>query len=240
MQYKLFEDLYKRNSLSNEELKNALDFLQLAYEYINLDLDSCSKNDLDKIVSMLVDNQLNTIHNFVILMRYFRLIDRKELFIHLTKYTGMLGVMEHIIKRLVGLKGKKEANLILGDFEVPYLGVHPEQLPNYVNQLMFVLDCNLESEETEHVLAGNNHGIPKESQLPEKVEYENSESLETYLEQRHARKVKELEEHLRDNLVWFEQIITQEIVDFVKSNQEVLSGVLKDNRYMLQKYRMIL
>ena len=41
-------------------------------------------------------------------------------------------------------------------------------------------------------------------------------SLDEYLKQRHARKVAELQEHLRHpEKVWFEQIITQDVVDFV-------------------------
>lgn len=235
MKLLLFEELYRRNNIAEAELTNAIDFLGLVNDHIETDLDDLSESNLDDIILWLVEEERSEVPNFVILMRYFRLIDRKDLFIHLTKYTGMLGVMDNIIKRLVGLKGQETADEILGDFKVPYLGVHPEQLPVYVNQLMELLDGNLLPEQTEQVLAGNNHSVPRETQLPEKVEYENSQSLKTYLAERHARKVQELEQHLKENKVWYEQIITQEVVDFVKGNQEVLSGVLQDDKIYVTK-----
>ncbi len=235
MKLELFKDLYSRNNIPMDQWVEAHSLLEKLEEQQSKDLDDINELELDTLIFFLVDNHLNTVSNFVVLMRYYRLIDRKDLFLHLTKYTGMLGVMENIIKRLENLKGKATAAEIIGDFKTPHLGVHPESLPIYVNQLMMILDRSLESEETEQVLAGNNHSIPRESQLPEKVEYEHSKTLESYLSERHARKVKELEQHLKENKVWFEQIITQEVVDFVKHNQEVLSGVLQNEKLYITK-----
>ena len=45
------------------------------------------------------------------------------------------------------------------------------------------------------ILAGNNHGVPKEASLAEKELYEKSESFERYLKERHDRKVAELQEY---------------------------------------------
>ena len=85
------------------------------------------------------------------------------------------------------------------------------------------------------ILAGNNHRIPSDSFITEKNHYEESPSLEHYLEDRHERKVNELQEHLDQNKVWFEQIITPEAIDLVKGNQEILSGVIKDEKLYITK-----
>ena len=37
------------------------------------------------------------------------------------------------------------------------------------------------------------------------------------------------------NKVWFEQIITKEAIDFVKNNQEILSGVLVNEKLYVTK-----
>lgn len=168
-------------------------------------------------------------------MRYFRLIDRKNLFIHLTKYTGMLGVIESIIGKLEKIHGKDKAKLILADYKPPYLGVSPYDLPDYAKGLVELLEKNLLPEQVNVVLAGNNHNIPEQAMIPEKIEYENSDTFAEYLKGRHQRKIKELEEHLKENKVWFEQIITQEVIDFVKSNQEILSAKIKGDKLYITK-----
>ncbi len=235
MKLHLLRELYKKNNLPEEQMQEALDLIILLNAQSELDIDLIDQDILDFLVSYLVNGKLNTVKNFVILMRYFYVIDRKDLYIHLTKYTGMLNVMENIIKRLVNLKGKEQADKILKGFKPPYLGVHPKVLPEYAKQITELLEGGLTEEEANTVLAGNNHEISKESQLPEKVAYENSKSFETYLRERHLRKINELKTHLKENKVWFEQVITQGVVDFVSSNQEVLSGVIKDNKLHITK-----
>ncbi len=231
----LLKDLYARNKLPEEAANKAVDLLMELNRQIDLDIDSIDEPVLDELIRYLVANNKNTVESFRILMRYYHVLDRKDLFIHLTKYTGMLNVVENIIKRLESLHGEEKTKEILGDFIPPHLGVPPTELPDYVNRLMDRLDSNLTKEQTETALAGNNHGVSKESMMPESIEYENAPDLDTYLKERHQRKVAELTEYYKEGKVWFEQIITQGVVDFVAANQEVLSGVRKDVKLYVTK-----
>lgn len=231
----LLKDLYEKNNLPTEEMQEAIKLIEDMNQLAELDIDEINEEILDKLILYLVDNKINTVKSFVVLMRYFRVIDRKDLFIHLTKYTGMLGVIESIIGRLERIHGEARARLILGDYIPPYLGVTPYKLPNYASYLVFLLEQSLKPDEVNTVLAGNNHGIPENSILPEKIEYEKSATLADYLKGRHSRKVEELEKHLKENKVWFEQVITQEVIDFVKSSQEILSARLEDDKLYITK-----
>jgi len=85
------------------------------------------------------------------------------------------------------------------------------------------------------VLTGNNHGLSEDSQLSEKIEYENSNSLNEYLSSRHKRKVLELTKHYQESRIWFEQVITEEVIAHVKSNQEILSAKLENNCLYITK-----
>ncbi|XMB72237.1 hypothetical protein RJI07_09040 [Mycoplasmatota bacterium WC30] len=235
MKLNSLRELYVKNNISEAELNNAIDLLTLLNKQTELDLDVINQDVLDSIILYLVENDLNTVVNFVVMMRYFRMIDRKDLFIHLTKYTGMLGVMENIIKRLKNFKGTAITERILGDFVPPALGTPPNKLPLYVNELMEILDGNLNPTETEKVLAGNNHSVSKEAMLPEKIEYENAASFEVYLKERHNRKIAELTKHYEAGTVWFEQVITKEVIEFVAGNQEILSGKIENGKLYVTK-----
>ena len=169
MKLHLLRELYIKNKLPEDQMHEALDLIILLNSQIELDLDAINQDVLDVLIHYLVKNELNTVLNFVVLMRYYYVIDRKDLYIHLTKYTGMLNVMENIIKRLVGLVGKEQADKILKGFKPPHLGVHPNVLPEYAKQITELLEVGLTNDEANTVLAGNNHGLSKEGQLPEKV-----------------------------------------------------------------------
>ena len=231
----LLKQLYENNNLPEAEMHEAMDFLMLLNEHIDFDIDAINEELLDQMIEFMVKHKLNDYKNFVVLMRYYRLIDRKDLFIHLTKYTGMIGVIENIIDRLKRIHGHDLADKILKDYQVPVLGTSPYQLPDYARDLTIILEQNLSEDEANLVLSGNNHSIPEKAMIPEKIEYENSKNLETYLKERHQRKVKELTEHYQQNKVWFEQIITQDVIDFVKANQEVLSARLDNDKLYITK-----
>ncbi|MCK5732090.1 MAG: hypothetical protein KAH13_03665 [Tenericutes bacterium] len=235
MKLDLLRELYVKNLIPDKDLTRDLDMMVLLNDQIEFELDDINQDVLDDIIIYMVNEDINTVDNFVVLMRYFHVIDRKDLFIHLTKYTGMLGVMDEIIKRLVTLKGESKAKVIIGGYQVPHLGVHPKKLPKYAKDMMDRLDGYLEIEEVEEVLSGNNHSVPVETQIPEKIYYEGSDTFSEYLIDRHSRKVAELKQHFDDNKVWYEQIITQEVLDYVASNQEILSGVIKDELLYITK-----
>ncbi len=235
MQIEKFSELYKKNNLSKRKLNKGTQLLEKLNDRCDYDLDKINTLMLDDLIKYLVKKNMNEVDNFVILMRYFKMIKRDDLYIHLTKYTGMLDVIENIVKRLKVYIGKTKADLILKNYQYPYLGVSPYELPKYTSEFMRILEENLDEETVQKAVTGNNHGISKKAMLPEKVEYENSESLESYLKERHQRKVDILNEHYEKNEIWFEQKITKDVVDLVKSNQEMLSAVLKDEKLFITK-----
>jgi hypothetical protein len=51
--------------------------------------------------------------------------------------------------------------------------------------------------------------------------------INKWLKRIHDFAVADLEHHLKEDKVWYEQIITTEIVEYVKNNQEILSGIRK-------------
>ncbi|MFC1800323.1 DUF6144 family protein, partial [Candidatus Eisenbacteria bacterium] len=81
------------------------------------------------------------------------------------------------------------------------------------------------------VLAGNHHRIPVEGFTKHKAWLAEAGGLDAFLKRVHDEAVADLERHLKEGKVWYEQVITPEIVDFVRGNQEVLSAV-RDGEYL--------
>jgi hypothetical protein len=217
-----FKELYERNNLhyEYEQAKNLLLMLENEFQ----DIDLVDEVRIDEFIAYLVSKKMNLVENFIVLMRYYRVIGNNDIYIHLTRYTGMLDVVETILKRAKSMVEKSSYEQIIKDYKLPFLGMSPSQLPGAIDELMKRLDENLNDDLVKKVLTGNNHNLSEKSQLREKIEYE-----------RHERKVKELESHLLDKTPWFEQTITEEVVDFVRSNQEVLSAKLENDKLYITK-----
>ncbi len=234
------EHFYLTNNLGDKEFLFAKALIIEFWNFMGLShkipsVSEISTDDVNEFIALLYSQKRSTLDAFVVLMRYMRILKKNDCFIELTKYTGILDVVENILIRLKQLHGQEMVELITQDLEIPTLGMSPKKIPDFTAEFMRRLHANLSVEEVEKVLAGNNHGMSREAMMPEKVEYENSKTFEDYLKNRHLRKVEELKRYKEAGKVWFEQTITDEVIQFVEKNQEVLSGVIRDDYLYITK-----
>ncbi len=240
MNYDLLQQYYQKNKLPDNAFIEATKLLDDFYKEIaNKDsqknLDDISLDLLEEYIEKVYRTKQTSIEFFLIFMRYFKVTHKDDLYVLLTRYTGILDVLENIFKRYIGMFSKKELDELLEGLDIPSLGMSPKLIPNFTSEFMRRIESKHTIDEVKEVLTGNNHSLSEKNLLPEIVAYENAISLEAYLVDRHQRKIIELEEHMHQNLVWFEQIITTEVIEFVKANQEILSAVLLDDSLYITK-----
>lgn len=201
----------------------------------NTDLKRASLDQIKVYVEELAGIGASDLDSLIALARYFYLIGRKEIYIYFTQVLGGVGVIDNIRARMVSKAGEEKAEKVFLGLAEPPLGTSAEKRPKFICKLMERMESYFDAHSVQSILAGNNHGLSPQSQAEEKKAFEAAPSLDVYLEQRHARKVKELQEHCDSGKVWFEQIITQEVVDFVAANQEILSAVRDGNLLYVTK-----
>lgn len=230
-----FKDYFEKNRLASSDYEATIELIQRLEDRILSPAETMSLGQLDDFIFDLYKHHRSDVKAFIALMRYFKLVKRHDLYIRLTQYTGGIDVIETILERLKKELGKDRLNLVMEFLKVPELGLRPEMVIEFTDAFMRSLHLHLSDEEIKTVLIGNNHQIPLTAFASEIVEYENSETLEAYLKGKHERQVATLQKHADENKVWFEQLITQEVVDYVKSDQELLSAVLVENKLMMRK-----
>jgi hypothetical protein len=198
-------------------------------------LDSTTLQDIRNYLALLVSQKENSPERIVALARYFHANDRNDLYIYFTSITGGRGVLSSMSLRLESLVDEETRKRVFDNIEMPPLGSPPEEVPHMTRRLMERLQEELLPEVYRMVLAGNHHRIPVEAFEGLKKLYEESGSVDEFLRKRHERAVADLEEHLAEGKVWYEQEITQRVVDFVRGNREVLGGVRRGDRIYLTK-----
>ncbi len=193
-------------------------------------LDSATVEDVKEYASELIGKGLNTMERFLALARYFYATGSSEVFIYFTRILEGPGVLESISERLAALTGGETRDRVLAGVKAPPLGSPPEAFPPVTAGLMAKLSA-LGRDTCHNVLAGNHHRIPVESFEKQKGWLREAGSVDGFLKRVHDEAVAELELYMREGRVWYEQVITPGIVEFVRVNQEVLSAV-RDGGYM--------
>ena len=235
MNNELFIERYKRFDEEDASIQLSINTIVAYEDYIKKDIEMSSLEELRSYMDYLIETGGNKYNNVIHIARYFYYVDMKEHYIHMTKYFNSLGVLEHIIDRITLYESNELKEEIVKDMDLPPFLTDSQDLPVYTKRFMEVLNKHLSKSSCHTILAGNNHQIPVSSFAKEKELYEQAPSLAVYLEGRHERKVKELTDYYMNNQIWFEQIITEDVIDFVKANPEVLSGVVKNDKLYVTK-----
>ncbi|TNF07436.1 MAG: hypothetical protein EP317_04835 [Bacillota bacterium] len=230
---------YEKNKLNPDDLAYAVDTLTDFEKFLvmhkSTTLDDLSIDDLDALIQYLVHSNQNNVKNFIVLMRYFKMIHLHDHFIQLTKYTGAIGVVESILSKLARIANPLTTKEIMDQIKPPVLGTDLHEITHFTVSFITLLEEKLSERELRLVLADNHHQIPKEAFIEEKVYYESAPTLEAYLKDLHQRKVTELTDFYNAKKVWYEQEITEDVINYVKSNQEIMSAVLKDDALYITK-----
>ena len=190
------------------------------------DFESATLGDLKEYLSGLILDGLNTEDRLLALSRYFWLTKRNDFYSHFAAILGGRGVYESIGERLGEVAGEEKRNEVFDGFSQPPLGSPPDAYPACTKELLDRLGASLTPEQVKAALAGNHHRIPLGHFADMIKRWENAATMKEFLEGEHGRLIAELEETMKAGRLWYEQVITPEVVEFVKKDQTIQNGVL--------------
>ena len=227
-------ELYQKRGYDEAAVRGAVEAVQ-ALERAGLKFETCGVDDVKRYLDAVENARGLTIEELLALGRAFYIAGNNDAYIYFTRLLGGAGVIGSIRERLESAAGKAAADAVFTGLSEPPPGTPPEQMPAFTGELMVRIEQALEPDVYQPALAGNNHGLSAQAMEDEKRLFEQAADLDEYLKQRHARKVAELQEHCDTGRVWFEQQITQPVVDYVQANQEVLSAVREGGKLYVTK-----
>ncbi|TFG81410.1 MAG: hypothetical protein E4G74_04200 [Erysipelotrichales bacterium] len=188
---------------------------------------------LRNYIAKLIRDERNTMSRFLNLMRYFGTTHQYDLYIYFTSLLNSPGVVDQIKLRL----DPEVRNTVFDKLQEPPLGSDIDQMPAYTSRFMERLTQTMERTDLRKALAGNNHELPQEAFAKEKEIFDQSNSLDEYLKGLNQRGIDTLQKHCDLGIIWFEQIITQEVVDYVKTNPEIMSATRVGNKLYIAAHR---
>lgn len=178
----------------------------------------------DYLARLLRDGKI-TEGRLLALARYTYITHRNDLFIMLALTIEAPGILPALRERAHAILGDAAAEDIFRGLELPPAGSPLAAYPAVTAEILQRLQTHLPPETCREVLTGNLHRIPVEQFQEMARQFRARPDIDAFLEDRHVQLVHELEDHLRQGTLWYEQEITSEVLAFVRGNREIQSGV---------------
>ena len=198
-------------------------------------LKSAGVDALRDYISLLIEEDKNSKDRLVAIARYCYLAKKNDLYIYFTAILGASDVLPEIGERLATIAGKAAHRRVFHDLEMPPLGSPQDSYPKLTKMILDRMEDELPAQTCRDILTWNYHNIPIEAFKDSKERFEKSASIDEYLKGEHKRLIEELEGCMREGRPWFEQEITPEVVEFVRGNQEICTGLRQGDKVYLTK-----
>lgn len=225
-----FEEYLRSRGLSEENIRFNTETAEAYKTYLKASKrkpETASVDYLKRYLTKLIEDGDNGEKRLVALYRYLYHGKMNEQNIYLAAVLGGRHVYGDMAEKLRKVAGKEVAEKALKGFKPPALGSPPEDYPPYSKDLVDRLHRHLPPDKVLEVLTGNYHRMPESLFEGKKKRWEKAATIEEYLVGEHKELCDELEKHMREGTLWYEQEITPEVLEFVKGDQTIQNGVIK-------------
>ncbi|TFG10734.1 hypothetical protein EU538_00980 [Candidatus Thorarchaeota archaeon] len=222
----------KDRNLDDEKITDSVAAVRRHEEYLednDKSLTSADRQDFRAYVSILMEKRNNSYEEFYALARYAYFIGNLETYLGILELTDGADVMEVLSDALADEIGDSWREQIFEDITLPPLGT-PSGEKNKVAQIVIQrIERLLDQETCEEILSKVAHGIPREYYEKERQKYLDAGSLQEYVKRKRADAIENLVKHREEGTLFYTQEITDEVLDFVSSRPDILTGELRED-----------
>jgi hypothetical protein len=233
-----FRKFLEGRKLSATKIESAVGAVREFEKYLKkrkVTLKSASMDMLTDYISLLIQEKKNSKDGLIAIARYCYFAKKYDLYIYFTGILGAPDVLPGIGERLTTIAGQATHRRVFHDLEMPPLGAPQENYPKLTKIILDRMEAELPAQTCRDVLTWNYHNIPIAAFKESKERFERAASIDEYLRGEHERLIEELEDCMREGRPWFEQEITPEVVEFVRRNQEICTGIRQGDKVYVTK-----
>lgn len=233
-----FKVALKERKLDDEQIEAAVDIVCEFGRFLGLQEKSvwtASYEDAYDFSDYLIKKEKNTFENYVSLLRFGYFQKNKRL---ITAFLEILDGSEMIVnfsKRLKEEYGEKIRDEVFGDTDLPPLGIRPYQkvavMKGLVKRFLAKVDyiaCKKFFE------AGLRDKYLRSYEEPRKL-FQELNNVDEFLEGSHQNLINTLENHLKDDTLFFTQDVNDEVIAYVKRDQTIETGIRKGELVIITK-----
>ena len=178
---------------------------------------------------MLIDEGKNTEDNYKALIHYCRFVGNHEMFVALHELIDGAEVGENLSRRMADAFGPDLRDEVFSGMGIPPYGTPSPDKPVFLHPIVHRLRERVGEQACNEFLSACMRDLPQKDYLPERDVFRMAGSIDEYLRLRKEAFLAHLEECLREGRPFFAQRITQDVIDFVRSQPEMGGGRREGN-----------
>lgn len=214
-----------------EHIEDFNAFLQQNGKTIN----TASYDDFYKYSAYLIGNGQNTLNRYLSILRYAYFKKMNNLYAAALEVVDGREVIENLSTRLIEEFGEELRNQIFEGVEMPPLGLHPKEKPEYTKILIQRLEEKLGTDRCARFLNKGLRNRYEEARKPDRDLFLRCKNIDEFLEQRHKNFVAEIEACYNEGTLFFTQEITKEVLELVKNDPCIEVGVREGGKIIIKK-----
>ncbi|MCK5390280.1 MAG: hypothetical protein KAJ36_07305 [Candidatus Thorarchaeota archaeon] len=206
-------------------------------------LETAAGEEFERFSRVLIEEEANTYLNFAAISRYAYFVKNMDLYLSVLGIFDGSEVMNVLRERLGEHASEEVRDKILPEEDLPPLGMPDKEKIIITREIVKKMEKSLDSAVCKRILADVAHGLPRDFRKGEREKFLAAGSIDEYLKRKRESAIAELEKHRDDGSLFYNQYISAEVVDFVKSRPDVLSGERRGNTiyhtkipFMVQDY----
>ena len=215
-------------------IKTLRDF-ELYLEERNKEMETATKQDFYDYSAHMIRSGVNTVDNYISILRYGYFKKLNEMIVAGMEVLDGREVIKNMSNRLSSEFSKELRDFIFRDTEIPPLGIRPEEKPRYMQTLVTNLEQKIGTDGCSEFLNRGLRDRYEEWRKPDREKFLASKNIDDFLGQKHIDFIAELEDHLKNKTLFFTQEITGEVVDHVKNDPHIESGVRRGKKIIIKK-----
>ncbi|MHA1954573.1 MAG: DUF6144 family protein [Candidatus Heimdallarchaeaceae archaeon] len=192
-------------------------------------IEETTSEDFYEFSKQLIDEKKNKSLAYEMFIVFGNFIENKKLVMLGREVFDGIEVIENLSKRLTEEYSKEFRDKIFGDIELPPLGIDPKSKPDYTKKLISKFVKEVGEEESEKFLAKGLRDSYYEWRKPDREKFLKATNIDEFLKEKRVRQIKNLEKHRDEGTLYFTQDINDEVVEFVKNDPRIETGVREGN-----------
>ncbi len=230
-----FSDYMRKRNCSESEVARSIALIERYERFCleNPDLDA--RATARAFVDLLVAERDDSYDHLLALSRYGRFSGNTELFVEILGLLDGREVLENLHQRLIRMAPKEICDYVFAGIQMPSLGVGSPEKARIMKTLLERLRTAVGEDNLNRFLSSSLRDLPDHWYDQGKKEFAQLHDLRARLADDAREFIAELERIKEVGGLFFNQVITDEVIDLVRSQPEIASGVLEGDTLYITK-----
>lgn len=233
-----FEKFLSEKKVNEKGIKEALEIIEVFENFISekeKESDIYTYKNFRLFSNKMIEEGLNSFDNYIHIYRYGWFTKNNDLIIGSMEAIDGAEVIENFSKKLVEQFGEELRNEIFSGTEIPPLGLDPKGKPRITKNLINKFLAKIDHKSCKELLAEGLRPKYTESYKASRKLYLESKNFDDFLRAKKQKFLNTLEEHFKEETLFFTQEIDESVINYVKENHGIESGIRKGNQLFISK-----